>query len=73
MPTATRTALWPAAPAPITTTRAGGTPGTPPSSTPLPPLAICRAQAPNWMDSFPAIRDMGASSGRPPRASLTVS
>ena len=42
---------------------AGGTPGTPPSSTPLPPLAICSAHAPNWIESLPAMRDIGASNG----------
>ena len=46
MPTATRAAAVPTTPPPITTTFAGRTPGTPPISTPRPPLAFCSAQAP---------------------------
>ena len=39
MPQATAAALSPATPPPMTTTSAGATPGTPPISTPRPPLA----------------------------------
>ncbi len=42
MPTATSMALNPDAPAPITTTRPGGTPACPPRSTPMPPLGAIR-------------------------------
>ena len=68
-----RAALVPTTPPPRTTTFAGGTPGTPPSSTPRPPCAISRQCAPAWIDMRPATSLIGASSGRPPRASVTVS
>ena len=51
----------------------GNTPGTPPSSTPRPPLAFCRAVAPAWIERRPATSDIGASRGSPPRSSVTVS
>ena len=38
--------VLPATPPPMTSTLPGATPGTPPSSTPLPPLAFGRAKAP---------------------------
>ena len=40
---------------------------------PLPPFAICSAQAPTWGASRPAISDIGVSSGRLPSAAVTVS
>jgi outer membrane protein insertion porin family len=51
----------------------GATPGTPESRIPLPPFAICSAQAPTWVASRPAISDIGVSSGRLPSAAVTVS
>jgi len=73
IPAATLAAWVPTTPPPITTTLAGNTPGTPPSSTPRPPLAFCRVQAPTCGASLPATSDIGASSGRPPARSVTVS
>ena len=73
MPMAMRAALRPTTPPPSTTTFAGFTPGTPPSSTPAPPWAFSSACAPAWMDMRPATSDIGASSGRPPLRSVTVS
>ena len=52
---------------------AGPTPGTPPISTPRPPLAFCRVQLPTCGANRPATSDMGASKGKPPAASVTVS
>ena len=49
------------------------TPGTPGSNTPEPPCASSSAWAPAWIDMRPATALIGASSGRPPRASVTVS
>ena len=54
-------------------TLAGSTPGTPPSRMPRPPLAFWSAVAPAWMERRPATSDIGASNGRPPRSSVTVS
>ena len=65
-------AFNPATPPPITTTRPGATPGTPPSSTPRPPLGLCRAEAPTCVANRPATSLMGASSGSVPFTS-TVS
>ncbi len=73
IPTATRAAVAPTTPPPMIITRAGRTPGTPPSSTPRPPLPFCRAQAPTCGASRPATSDIGASSGSPPARSVTVS
>ena len=73
MPTAMRVAFSPTTPPPRTTTLAGGTPGTPLSSTPGPPLGASRAAAANWTDRRPAICDMGASSGSVPAGPVTVS
>ena len=56
-----------------TTTRAAGTPGTPPSNWPRPPASISRQRAPAWIDMRPATSLIGANKGRPPRASVTVS
>ncbi len=49
MPTATLAAFVPTVPPPMMTTFAGGTPVTPPSSTPRPPFSFCRCVAPAWM------------------------
>ena len=68
-----RAALTPETPPPRTTTLAGATPGTPPSSMPRPPCSISRQWAPAWIDMRPATSLIGASSGRPPRAFVTVS
>src|SRR5690606_14453848 len=72
-PTAMASAWLPTTPAPRMVTRPAGTPGTPPSSTPRPPCGVSRQWAPAWMAMRPATSDMGASSGSPPWASLTVS
>ena len=72
-PTAMRAALVPDTPPPSTTTFAGGTPGTPPSRMPAPPCSFSRQCAPTWMDMRPATSLIGASSGRWPRGSVTVS
>ena len=67
-------AAWvPTTPPPMTTTLAGSTPGTPPSSIPLPPLTFSSAWAAAWMESRPATSDIGASRGRPPAGEVTVS
>ena len=68
-----RAAFAPTTPPPMMTTFAAGTPGTPPSSMPRPPCSISKQCAPAWIDMRPATSDIGASSGRPPRASVTVS
>ena len=47
-PAAIHAAFQPTLPAPSTTTRAGRTPGAPPSSTPRPPLWRSRKWAPTW-------------------------
>ena len=36
-------------------------------------IGLLQAVAPAWIDMRPATSDMGASSGRPPRSSVTVS
>ena len=46
IPALINAALVPATPPPSTTTSAGGTPGTPPSSTPRPPFSFSRQRAP---------------------------
>jgi hypothetical protein len=73
MPTAIAAAFRPATPPPITTTRAGCTPGTPPGSTPRPPDGFIRENAPTCGASLPATSDIGASSGSAPFADCTVS
>ncbi len=72
-PMAMRAAFMPTTPPPRTATRAGATPGTPQSSRPMPPLCFSRVSAAEKTAIRPATSDMGASSGRPPRASVTVS
>src|SRR5439155_666553 len=47
-------------PPPMTTTRPGATPGTPPSSKPRPPSGFSRKYAPAWAASRPAISLTGA-------------
>ena len=73
MPMAMRAALVPALPAPRTVTRPGGTPETPPISTPRPPWGRSRWWAPAWVAIRPAISLIGASSGSVPECSCTVS
>ena len=73
MPIAMRAALVPDTPPPRITTLAAGTPGTPPSSTPMPPCSFSRQCAPTCTAIRPATSLIGASSGSPPRASVTVS
>ena len=72
-PMAMRAAFIPTTPPPSTSTRAGATPGTPQNSRPMPPLCFNRVSAAENTAMRPATSDMGASSGRPPRASVTVS
>ena len=45
---------------------AGGTPGTPPSSTPRPPFSFSRQCAPTCVAMRPATSDIGVSSGSVP-------
>src|SRR3990172_6080471 len=59
MPIAIFAAFIPTMPPPMTITLPGATPGTPESRMPLPPFAICSAQAPTWGASRPAISDIG--------------
>ncbi len=66
-------AFAPATPPPMTTTLPGATPGTPPSSTPRPPLAFCNAYAPACIDNRPATSDIGVNSGNDPSLAVTVS
>ena len=73
MPTATLAALVPTVPPPMMTTLAFGTPVTPPSRTPRPPLFFCRCVAPAWMASLPATSLIGKRSGWAPLSSSTVS
>ena len=49
MPIAIFAAFVPTVPPPMITTLPGATPGTPESRMPLPPFAICSAQAPTWV------------------------
>ncbi len=72
-PTAISAACVPETPPPNITTFAGGTPGTPPSSTPEPPFAFCRQLAPTCTDMRPATSLMGVSSGSEPSGAVTVS
>jgi hypothetical protein len=52
---------------------AGFTPGTPPSSTPMPPCAFSSACAPAWIDMRPGHFRHRRQQGRPPLRSVTVS
>ena len=72
IPSAITAEFNPATPPPITTTRPGATPGTPPSSTPRPPCGFCSAVAPTWVAKRPATSLIGASNGNVPLTS-TVS
>ncbi len=72
-PTAICAALDPTTPAPRIAILAGGTPATPPSRMPIPPCAFSRQVAPACTAMRPATSDMGARSGRPPPAWVTVS
>nr|WP_287393697.1 hypothetical protein [Candidatus Microthrix sp.] len=72
-PAAVRAAFQPTLPAPMTATRAGRTPGTPPISTPRPPWCRSSRLAPTCTDMRPATSLIGASSGRAPEAVCTVS
>src|SRR5215210_467218 len=60
-------------PPPITRTRPGATPGTPPSSRPRPPSGFSRKYAPACAARRPAISLIGASSGSRPSSVSTVS
>ena len=62
--------LIPTTPPPMITTSAGGTPGTPPSRTPLPPKTFSRYLAPSWTAIRPATSDIGVSSGSSPAGQL---
>ncbi len=73
MPWAIHAEFQPTLPAPMTTTRAGRTPGAPPSSTPRPPPSRSRKWAPIWVAMRPATSLIGASSGSPPPSTWTVS
>src|SRR3546814_20593875 len=73
MPTAMRAALYPTTPPPMITTSADGTPGTPPSKTPLPPCALSIPCPPAWHDLRQATSPIGASRGRPPCTPVTLS
>ena len=72
-PAAIRAAFMPTTPPPSTNTRAGGTPGTPEISKPMPPLCFSRVSPAENTAIRPATSDIGASNGRPPCASVTVS
>jgi hypothetical protein len=73
MPSAILAALVPTTPPPMITQLAGATPGTPPSSTPRPPLGASRYCAPTCTAMRPATSLMGVSSGSEPSASWMVS
>ena len=73
IPIAMKAAFIPTTPPPITITVAAGTPGTPPSSTPRPPSGRSSMNAPACVAILPATSLIGASSGRRPSASSTVS
>src|SRR5829696_7222447 len=60
-------------PPPITTTRPGATPGTPPSRMPRPPSGFSRKYAPACAARRPAISLIGASSGSRRSSVSTVS
>ena len=73
MPMAMKAAFMPTTPPPITSTLAAATPGTPASSTPRPPCGFSSMKAPAWVAILPATSDIGASRGRRPWGSSTVS
>ena len=73
MPWAIHAAFQPTLPAPSTTTRAGRTPGAPPSSTPRPPCSRSRKCEPTCGAIRPATSLIGASSGSAPVSACTVS
>ncbi len=73
MPALMSAAWVPATPPPRMTTSAGGTPGTPPSSTPRPPFSFSRQRAPTCGAMRPATSDIGVSSGSVPCGLVTVS
>jgi hypothetical protein len=73
MPTAIFAAFVPTTPPPMMTTRAAGTPGTPPNSTPRPPFIFSRYCAPTCTAMRPATSDIGVRSGSVPRRSVIVS
>ena len=68
MPSAISAAFAPALPPPRMTTFAGATPGTPPSSLPMPPASFSRHFAPTCTAIRPATSLIGASNGKPPPA-----
>ena len=57
----------------MTMTFPAATPGTPPSSSPRPPIGFSSMKAPACVAILPATSLIGASSGSRPRASSTVS
>ena len=73
IPTAMNAAFMPTTPPPMIITVAAATPGTPPSRMPRPPNGFSSMKAPAWVESLPAISLIGASSGRRPCESSTVS
>ena len=73
IPALIRAAWLPATPPPRITTSAGGTPGTPPSSTPRPPFSFSRQRAPTCGAMRPATSDIGVNSGSVPWDDVTVS
>src|SRR5260221_673752 len=73
IPAMNRAAWLPATPPPRITTSAGGTPGTPPSSTPRPPFSFSRQRAPTCGAMRPATSDIGVNSGSVPWGDVTVS
>jgi hypothetical protein len=73
VPTAICSALVPTTPAPMITMWPAATPGTPPSSNPMPPFDFSRWAAPAWIAIRPATSLIGASRGKPPPAPVMVS
>ena len=73
MPIAMNAAFVPTTPPPITSTVAAATPGTPPSRIPRPPICFSSMKAPAWVAILPATSLIGASNGRRPSSSTTVS
>ncbi len=63
----------PTTPPPMIITVAAATPGTPPSRIPRPPRGFSSMKAPACVAILPAISLIGASSGRRPLRSSTVS
>ena len=73
MPSAISAAVRPTTPAPMIMTLPAATPGTPPSSSPRPPSGFSNMNAPACVAILPATSLIGASSGRRPFLSVTVS